>query len=124
MTTGAGQVVVVQALPEVGPLAVQLSTGALVVLFVPQVVAVQLLPAAAATGVQEATPVGPVVAGAGQVVAVQLLPEVAADGVQDATGTLVVLLVEQVVVVQAFPRWRSRPSRSTSARWSSPAGCR
>lgn len=31
------------------------------VLLVPQVVAVQLLPALAATGVQEATPLGPVV---------------------------------------------------------------
>jgi hypothetical protein len=46
-------------LPAVGPEAVQVSTGTLVVVFVPQVVAVQLLPAEAATGVQVATGVGP-----------------------------------------------------------------
>ena len=34
-----------------------------------------------------------------QVVVVQLLPELALTGVHEATGTLLVLLVEQVVVV-------------------------
>ena len=38
----------------------QAETGTLLVGFVPQVVAVQLLAAVAAAGVQEATPVGPV----------------------------------------------------------------
>jgi len=43
------------------------ATGTLVVLFGVQIVAVQLLPAAAAAAVQEETKVGPVVIGAGQV---------------------------------------------------------
>ena len=64
---GAGQVVVVQLLPDVAADAVQLATGTLVVLFVEQVRVTQLLPDAAVCGVQV------------------------------ATGTLVVLLVEQVV---------------------------
>jgi len=82
---------------------VQLRTGTLVVLLLPQVVVVQLFPAFAEEPVHDATPVGPVVAGAGQVVVVQLLPDVAADAVHEATATLVVLLVEHVVVVQALP---------------------
>ena len=41
---GAGQVVVVQLLPDVGPDAVQDTTGTLLVVFVLQVVVVQLLP--------------------------------------------------------------------------------
>ncbi len=48
----------------------QVATGTLLVLFGVQVVAVQLLPAAAAAAVQVATPTGPVVTGAGQVVVV------------------------------------------------------
>ena len=36
---------------------------------------------------------------AGQVVVVQLLPAAAAEGVHEATATLLVLLVPQVVVV-------------------------
>jgi len=52
----------------------------------------------AASGVQLVTSVGPVVA-ALQVVPVQLLPAAAAAGVQVATGTLLVLLATQVVVV-------------------------
>jgi hypothetical protein len=73
------------------------------VLFAPQVVATQLLPAAATMGAHEATPVGPVVSGAGQVVVVQPLPDVAADAVQVPTATLVVLLVLQVLEVQLLP---------------------
>ena len=99
---GAGQVVVVQRLPEVGPEAVHEDTGTLVVTNGGQVVAVKLLPEAAATGVQLAIGVGPVTTGAGQVVAVQALPELAIAGVQDSTGTLVVLLGVQAVVVQAL----------------------
>lgn len=48
----------------------QFATGTLVVMGLPQVIAVQPLPAAAACGVQDATPVGPVTAGAGQLMAV------------------------------------------------------
>ena len=70
VTTGAGQVVVVQLLPALGPDAVQVATGTLVVLLVEQVVVVQLLPAIAVTGEQVWTGVGPVVTGAGQVVVV------------------------------------------------------
>ncbi len=81
----------------------QVATGTLDVLLVPQVVATQLLPADATFGAHEATPVGPVVSAAGQLVVVQPLPEVAADAVQVATGTLVVLLVLQVRVVQLLP---------------------
>jgi hypothetical protein len=66
---GAGQVVVVQLLPELAAAAVQVSTGTFVVLLVEQVVVVYAL------------------------------PEVAAEAVQAETGTLVVLFVEQVVAV-------------------------
>ena len=84
----------------VGPLALQLATGMLVVLFGVQVVVVQELPDEAALPVHDDTPVGPVVTGAGQVVVVQLLPAAAAAAVQVATGTLVVTTgAGQVVVV-------------------------
>ena len=90
-------------LTAVGPDAAQVCTATLVGLL-PQVVAVQALPAAAAIGVHDATPVGPVVAGAGQVVAVQLFADVAAAAVQLATGTAVVTIgAGQVVVVQLLP---------------------
>ncbi len=59
-TVGAGQVVVVKALLEVGLAAAQELTWTLLVLLLEQVVAVQLLPDAAAAFVQEATAVGPV----------------------------------------------------------------
>jgi len=86
-------------LPEVGPLGVQVATGTLVVLFGVQIVVVQELPELAPLAVHEETPTGPVVIGAGQVVVVQLLLAAAAAAVQDATGTLVVVTgVGQVVV--------------------------
>ena len=47
-------------MPDDGPEAVQLATGTFVELFVPQVIAVQLLPEPAATAAQLATLVGPV----------------------------------------------------------------
>ncbi len=50
-------------------------TETLVVLFVPQVVVTQLLPAIGEIGVQEATPVGPVVA-TEQLVDVHGVPEI------------------------------------------------
>lgn len=62
-------VVVFQLLPDVGPEAVQDETGTLVVTALAQVVATQLLAAAAVTGVQVDTAVGPETTGAGQVVA-------------------------------------------------------
>ena len=99
VVTGAGQVVVVQLFEDVADDAVQVATGILVVLFVPQVVAVQALLLLAVTGVQVCIPVGPVVIGTGQVVVVQLFEEVAEEAVHEATGTLLVLLVLQVVVV-------------------------
>lgn len=86
-------------MPDVGPVAVQASTGTLVVLLLPQVVATKLLPELAAMGVQLETPFGPVVMGVGHVVATYEFPEVAGTGVQEATGTLFVTLLPQVVVV-------------------------
>lgn len=65
----------------------------------PQMVAVQLLAAEAATGEQVCTPTGPVVSPAVHVVVVQLLPALAPEPVQVCTGTLVVLLVEQLLEV-------------------------
>ena len=61
------------------------------------------MPAFAATGVQDATGVGPVVIGAGQVVVVQLFPDDAADAEHEATGTLVVLLLPQTICTQPLP---------------------
>jgi hypothetical protein len=55
VTIGAGQVVVVQALPAFAAEAVHVATGTLLVLFVPQVIVVQPLPALAVCGVQVAT---------------------------------------------------------------------
>ena len=124
VVTGAGQVVVVQPLPDDGPEAEHEPTGTFVALLVPHVVAVYELPLDAVIGVQLETPTGPVVIGAGHVVAVQLLPEVAADAVQEATGTLVLLLVLQVVVVQAFPAVAQTASTSPPARSSSSSACR
>ena len=80
-------------------MAAQLATGTFDVLLVEQVVVVQLLPDAAAAGVQLATATLVVVIGAGQVVVVQLLPEFAPLGVQELTGTLLALLVPHVVAV-------------------------
>lgn len=111
VVNGGRQVVVVKLLPVLGPEAVQVCTGTplgsvSIELFVPQVVAVKLLPIGppkAGTGVHDATPVGPVVPVL-QVVVTQLFPAVAALFVQVATGTLVVLLGElQVVVVNKLP---------------------
>jgi len=86
-------------LAAVGPDAVQIETATLVVLTGLQVVVVQLLPEAGPEAVQLATPVGPVVIGAGQVVVVQRLPEVGPEAVHEDTGTLVVTSVGQVVAV-------------------------
>ena len=95
---GAGQVVVVYWLATVGPDAVQVATGTLLVLLVPQVVAVQLLPADAAVGVQTKTPV--VTTASAQVVAWYPLDEDAVTGVQvcTAVGPLRVVVVQLVVV--------------------------
>ena len=54
------------------------------------------MPEAAGIGVQEATPVGPVVT-VGQVVVVYRLPEFADDAAQVATGVGPVVTVLQVV---------------------------
>ena len=70
VTTGAGHVVVFQRVAALAAMGVHVATGTLVVMAVPQVVVVQPLPALAATGAQEATPVGPTITGAGQVVVV------------------------------------------------------
>jgi hypothetical protein len=86
-------------LPDVGPLGVQVATGTLLVLFGAQVVVVQELPEVAPLAEQEETPTGPVVMGAGQVVVVQLLLAAAAAAVQVATGTLVVVTGAGQVVV-------------------------
>ena len=68
-----------------------------------QVRVIQLLPAAAVCGVQDATGTLVVTFGAGQVVVVQLLPEVAAEAVQLPTGVLRLLFVEHVRVTQLLP---------------------
>ncbi len=67
-----------------------------------QVVAVKLLPAAAATAVQVPISVGPVESGL-QVVVTQLFPGAPADAVQLNTGMLVVEVTEQVIVVKLLP---------------------
>ena len=68
-------------------------------MLVPQVVAVQLFPAAAAIGAQVCTPVGPTVM-VWQVVATKLLPAFATSAVQVCTGTLLVVTgAGQLVVV-------------------------
>ena len=64
-------------MPATGASAVHDAIGTFVVLFVPQVVVSQPLPALAADPVQLDTPVGPVTIGAGQVVVVQPLPAAA-----------------------------------------------
>ncbi len=86
-------------MPDVGPVTVQASTGTLVELLLPQIVATKLLLELAATGMQPETPVGPVVIGVGQVVSTYEFPDVDGIGVQEAIGTLFVALVPQVVVV-------------------------
>ena len=56
--------------------------------------------AVGATGVQVATTVGPLTVSVAQVVVVQLLPAAAAEGMQAATATLVVVTgAGQLVVV-------------------------
>ena len=98
------QTVAVQLLPELAATSVQLlAPMGPVVTGAGQVVVVQLLLELAAIGVHEAIGVGPVVTGVGQVVVVQLLPEVAEEAEQVATGTLVVLFDPQVIVVQLLP---------------------
>ena len=83
-----------------------METATLVVLFGVQVVVVQALPEVGPEAVQLDTPVGPVVIGAGQVVVVQLLPEVGPEAVHEDTGTLVVTSGGQVVAVQLLPDGR------------------
>lgn len=56
-------------MPALGPDGLHVATATLVLLFVPQVVVVQLLLASPVAGVHEATPVGPV-RSTGQVVVV------------------------------------------------------
>ena len=48
-------------------------------------------------GLQDDTPVGPVVTGAGHVVVTQPFVEVGPEAVQEATATFVVVAVRQVV---------------------------
>lgn len=57
------------------------------------------MPAVGATAVHDPTTVGPLTVVVLQLVAVQLLPAAAATGVQVATATGAVLFVLQVVVV-------------------------
>lgn len=62
------------------------------------------MPAVGASGVHEATGVGPLtIVEPGQVVVVKLLPEVGPEGEHDATAVPVALLSEQAVAVQALP---------------------
>ena len=70
VTTGAGQVVVVQLFKALAVAAIQVATGVFVRLFGLQVVAVQLFNADAAPPVQLATGTLVVVTGVGQVVVV------------------------------------------------------
>ena len=101
VTSGAGQVVVVQPLPALAadarcttPPARWSCCSAC------RSSVVHCCRTLAGLGVHEETPTGPVVIGAGQVVVVKLLPAAATAGVQLATGTLVVMIgAGQVIVV-------------------------
>ena len=74
VTVGAEQVVVVKALPAVGPDATQgAEIGTFAVLFVPQLVVVKPLPTTGAIPVQDATPIGPVLL-VEQMISIKLLP--------------------------------------------------
>ena len=83
---------------EVGPDGEHEATATLLVLFVAQVVSVQLLEDAIGEGLHDATPVGPELM-IGQVVSVQLLEEDAVSATQVPVGTLSVELTLQVRVV-------------------------
>jgi hypothetical protein len=94
------QVVVVQPLPTVGPLATHARIGTFRLLLVVQAVAVQRLPTAAAAFTQEKTGVGPVFV-TGQVVVVQAFVPSPVAGVHEAAsiGVGPVVTTGQVVVV-------------------------
>jgi hypothetical protein len=96
---GAGQVVAVQLLPAAAAVTTHEPTGTFEVLFGVQVVVVQLLPPPGPDAVQVCTPVGPVVIGAGQVVVVQLLPPLGPEAVQVWLGVLLATSGGQVVDV-------------------------
>jgi hypothetical protein len=96
------QVVVVQALPALAPAELHEATGVGPVLTgAGQVMVVQLFPDVGPLAVHVGAP--PAVVSTGHVVVVQPFPEVAAIGVHEDTGTLVVLLVVQIVSVHALP---------------------
>ena len=103
-TVSTGQVVVVQPFSSVGPLALQVPDGTLVVLFVPQVVILKLFKTVGIRSfVHDCTGTATVTRGDGQVMPVQLFPTAAVCGEQLATGTAVVLLSVQTVDVQLLP---------------------
>ncbi len=91
-------------MPAVGPEATHAAgIGVFDWLLVPHVVAVKLLPGAAAILTHDATPVGPVVL-LTQVVDVKVFPALAADAVQVNTGTLLVTIgAGQVLEVNELP---------------------
>lgn len=97
-TSGAGQVVAVQLLPELAAEAAHELTATLLVLLFEQVTVVHSGELALAF-VQEGTGTLVVVTAAGQVVLVQLFPEEAPEAVQVATGTFVVVTIGQTVAV-------------------------
>lgn len=97
VTTGEGHVVVVYPFVAVGADGVQLATG-LVLLFDVQVV-VMKSGAVGETGVQEATPVGPLTGLTVQIVAVHWFELRAASGVQVDTTVSGVVTVLHVVVL-------------------------
>ena len=94
-----GQVVVVQLLPGAAVIGTQLPEGVFGALLVEHTVAVQELPLAAAASVHEATGTLVVTTEAAQLTVTQLLTELPVCGVQVPTGTLLALLLPQVVVV-------------------------
>ena len=85
-------------MPRVGPDTEHDETATLLVLLLPQVVAVYVLPAVTGCGAQAAAAVGPVVTVL-QLTVVYELPALANCGAQLAAGTGPVELVEQVVAV-------------------------
>src|ERR1019366_753220 len=109
------QVMVVQPLPALATSGVQAEIGKFVTPAAQHVVTVQLLIALATAAMQVAGATEPVVVTIGQTVAVQVLPALAAFGVQENTGVSAELSVPQVVVVQLLPALGSDATHAKTA---------
>ena len=106
-------------MPAVGPLGVQLATPKSVVSGRGQVVVFQPFPEVAAAAVQLATGALLVVIAGGHDVVVKLLPAFGVvTGVQLATGTLTVEFAEQAVVAMKLELTPGSPLVHAAAGWS------